>query len=81
MSCSINRYKFVGSSCTKKETTEDAKELEARMKEMLEIRAAQDKGEFKKVELPQSRSIMQPQPQSQPQPTVRTGGTVLFKSE
>jgi hypothetical protein len=75
MSCSINRYKFVGGCASKKETTEGTKELEARMKEMLEVRAAQDKGEFKKVELPQSRSSMQPQP------SVPPGGTVLFKSE
>ncbi len=72
MSCSINRYKFVGGCTSKKETTEDAKELEARMKEMLEIRAAQDKGDFKKV-VPPAQVV--------PQSTVPSGGTVLFKMD
>jgi hypothetical protein len=49
MSCSINRYKFVG-SCNKTKdtaTAEGAKEMEARMKEMLAVREAQDGGNFK----------------------------------
>ncbi len=46
MSCSINRYKFVGSS-GKAADTAGAKEMEARMKEMLAVREAQDGGNFK----------------------------------
>ncbi len=75
MSCSINRYKFVGSGSSSsgtKENTEGAKELEARMKEMLEVRAAQDKGEFKKV-VPPTQVV--------PQSTVPSGGTILFKTD
>lgn len=50
MSCSINRYKFVGGgssgNCKKPDTTA-AKEMEARMKEMMAVREAQDGGNFK----------------------------------
>jgi hypothetical protein len=46
MSCSINRYKFVGSS-GKPADTAGAKEMDARMKEMLAVREAQDGGNFK----------------------------------
>ncbi len=45
MSCSINRYKFVGSSGNTRNptvATQNAKELEARMKDMLEMREYQD---------------------------------------
>jgi hypothetical protein len=48
MSCSINRFKSVGNAgSTKAPNTDSAKELEARMKEMLATRAAQDGGDFK----------------------------------
>lgn len=53
MSCSINRYKFVGSagkstgSNTSASSSEAAKAMEARMQEMMAVRAAQDSGNFK----------------------------------
>ncbi len=51
MSCSINRYKFVGNvgNAGKSDTlnTASAKAMETRMQEMLAVRAAQDGGNFK----------------------------------
>jgi hypothetical protein len=48
MSCSINRFKFVGNAGdTKTPNTSAAKELDARMKEMMALREAQDHGDFK----------------------------------
>jgi len=46
MSCSINRYANI-TACTKTPDAAVVKEMNARMKEMLEIRAAQDGGDFK----------------------------------
>jgi hypothetical protein len=47
MSCSINRYKFTGGCAAKTPDTTASKEMEARMKEMLAVREAQDGGNFK----------------------------------
>ena len=46
MSCSINRFKFVGNAATKP-NTDAAKELDARMKDLMAMREAQDHGDFK----------------------------------
>ena len=48
MSCSINRYKSTNTGTSNKvPDTAVAKEMEARMKEMLAVREAQDGGNFK----------------------------------
>ncbi len=46
MSCSINRFKFQGAPA-KPSDSQAAKEMEARLKEMMSVRSAQDGGNFK----------------------------------
>lgn len=46
MSCSINRFKFQGTPA-KPTDTQAAKEMDARLQEMLAVRSAQDGGNFK----------------------------------
>ena len=45
MSCSINRFKFQGT--VKASDSQAAKEMEARLKEMMAVRSSQDSGNFK----------------------------------
>ncbi len=46
MSCSIHRYKLSGIP-VKPSDSQAAKEMEARLKEMMAVRLAQDGGDFK----------------------------------
>lgn len=48
MSCSINRYKFVGNTGAKPTAnTESAALMSARLSELMAIRSSQDNGDFK----------------------------------
>jgi hypothetical protein len=48
MSCSINRYKNCGTSSTpRRPETESAKAMDARLADMLAVRTAQDRGDFR----------------------------------
>ncbi len=57
MSCSINRYKNCGSSTPRRPETESAKAMDARLAEMMAIRSAQDRGDFKKVSGPEKAGV------------------------
>jgi hypothetical protein len=77
MSCPINRYKFTNTNTntnTNSSNTAAAKEMEARMKEMLEVRAAQDGGNFK-TRPSWDPVIVKPEPA----PPTESQGPVLFK--